>query len=146
MFALQSSVWTHGAALLGALLFAVIGGFHVAWAAGVRFGVGAAVPELEGRPLFTPPRGLTLLIGLGLLASAWLVLALGGFLPAPLPGSWLRLAGVLAAVVFGLRTLGDGRFCGLSKRVRGTRFARFDDLLFTPISFTLCAALVLQLI
>jgi hypothetical protein len=139
-------LWTRGAALFGALLFSVIGGLHVAWAAGVRIGVGAAVPELSGRPLFDPPRGLTLLIGLCLLAAGWLVLALGQWLPAPLPASWLWLAGLLAAGVFGLRTLGDGRFVGLFKRVQGTRFARLDDQIFTPVSFALCATIVLQLI
>ncbi|HKP56148.1 MAG TPA: DUF3995 domain-containing protein [Polyangiales bacterium] len=142
----QTQLWTRGAALLGALLFAVVGALHVAWAAGVRTGVGAAVPELRGKPLFEPGKVLTLLVGLSLLVAAWLVLALGHWLPAPLPAPVMWAAGALAAAVFGLRTLGDGRFVGLFKRVHGTRFALLDDRVFTPVSFALCAAIVLQLI
>jgi hypothetical protein len=142
----DAQLWSRAAALVGALAFAAIGCLHVVWAAGVRWGTGPAVPELRGRPLFDPPAGLTLLVALGLFAAAWLVLVLGHWLPAPLPAAWLWPAGVVAAGVFGLRTLGDGRFVGLFKRVKGTRFARLDDQFFTPISFALCAAFVLQLI
>jgi hypothetical protein len=37
------------------------------------------------------------------------------------------------AVVFALRCLGDFRYVGLFRRVRGTDFAAMDAKLFTPL-------------
>jgi hypothetical protein len=138
--------WLRSAAALGALLLLAIGALHVVWACGVRWGSVSAVPELNGRPLFVPPRMLTSLVALALFAATWLTLALGRFVPAPLPFVWLRYAGAAIAVVFALRTIGDLRFVGLFKRVRDTSFARFDDLVFTPLCFFLSTVLVLQLV
>jgi hypothetical protein len=39
--------------------------------------------------------------------------------------------------VFGLRAIGDFRYLGFFKRVTGTRFARADTLIYSP----LCAGL-----
>jgi hypothetical protein len=36
-----------------------------------------------------------------------------------------------------LRSVGDFRLVGFFKRVRGTRFARYDSLLFSPLSLAL---------
>jgi hypothetical protein len=142
----DGALWPRTAAVVGAVLLAAIGSLHVAWAFGARIGSGSAVPEIAGKPLFTPPRGLTLLVALGLFAASWLLLALAQLVPAPLPAPWLWCTGAAAAVVFGVRTIGDLRFVGLFKRVQHTRFARMDDLLFTPLCFVLSAAIVLQLI
>lgn len=144
--AAAGGLWIRAVAVVGAAALAAIGGMHVAWAFGHRVGFGAAVPEKNGAPLFVPGRAVTLVVAAGLFAAAWLLLALAHFVPAPVPASWLWVAGLVAACVFGVRTLGDGKFVGLSKRVRGTRFARFDDALYTPLCFALCTAIVLQLV
>jgi hypothetical protein len=137
------------ASVLGALVaiaLAAIGGLHVAWAFGVRWGSSAAVPEVAGKPAFSPSRSVTLLVAAGLFTMAWLVLALAQLVPLPLPRDWVWAAGVAIALVFGARTIGDFRWAGLFKRVHGTRFARMDDLLFTPLCFALCTAIVFQLL
>lgn len=144
--AIADGHWTGVVAATGAFALAAIGTVHVAWAFGFRFGFVAAVPEKNGAPLFVPGRAITLAVATALFAAAWLLLALAHFVPSPVPPSVLWVCGVFAASVFGIRTLGDGKFVGLSKRVRGTRFARFDDGLFTPLCFALCTAFVLQLI
>jgi hypothetical protein len=134
---------------LGALVagvLAAIGGLHVAWALGVRWGGSAAVPEVAGKPAFSPSRTVTLLVAAGLFAMAWLMLALARLVSLPLPRDWVWAACVAIALVFAARTIGDFRWAGLFKRVHGTRFARMDDLLFTPLCFALCTAIVFQLI
>lgn len=138
--------WPRWIALVGALLLAAIGVLHVLWAFGARLGTGAAIPEVEGRPLFSPPPALTLLVALALFGTAWLLLALAQFVPGAMPAIWLWGLGAAAAVVFALRTVGDLRFVGLFKRVRGTRFSRLDDMLYTPLCFALSTALLLQLL
>ncbi len=138
--------WTEAVAVLGAAVLAAIGGMHVAWAFGLRWGSVAALPEHRGAPVFVPGRTSTLAVAGGLFTAAWLLLALARLAPAPLPTAWLWTGGLVAASVFGLRTIGDGRFVGLSKRVVGTRFARADDAVFTPLCFALCTTIALQLL
>lgn len=131
-------------ALAGTTL-AAIGGVHVAWAAGLRWGLIAAVPSEGGRPLFRPSAPTTLLVAIALFAAAWLTFALAGLVPSPVSNAWLWPAGVVAALVFAARAVGDFRYVGLFKRVRGSKFARQDDALFTPLCFALCTAIMLQL-
>jgi Protein of unknown function (DUF3995) len=46
-----------------------------------------------------------------------------------------------AAVVLIVRAIGDFRLVGFFKRVRGSRFARMDTLLYSPLCLALGAAL-----
>jgi hypothetical protein len=41
--------------------------------------------------------------------------------------------------VLAARAVGDFRLVGLFKRVRGTRFARYDSLVYTPLCLALAA-------
>lgn len=144
--AVEPVLLSRPAAVVAAVLLAAIGALHVAWAFGMRWGSISAVPERAGAPVFVPGRAITLAVAGALFIATWLVLALAELAPAPLPASWLWALGLAATCVFALRTIGDGRFVGLSKRVTGTRFARFDDALFTPLCFLLSASMVLQLL
>ncbi|MBF5041837.1 DUF3995 domain-containing protein [Aggregicoccus sp. 17bor-14] len=116
---------------------------HVYWAAGGRAGADAAVPEVEGRPAFVPGPNATLLVALGLSAAALTVLGRAHLWLPPWPpppvfavGTW-----VLAAL-FLLRAVGDLRRVGFFKRVKGTRFARRDTWVYSP----LCLAMGLGLV
>jgi hypothetical protein len=134
--------------LLGAVagtVLAVIGSIHVGWAFGIHWGLDAALPEEAGRRVLTPSAATTLAIAACLFLAAWLTFALAGLAPSPVSERLLWSAGLVAAFVFGGRTIGDLHYVGLFKRVRGSHFARQDDALFTPLCFALCAAIVLQL-
>ena len=130
-----------GTSLVAALGLVVVGALHVGWAAGRGQGsLEAVVPTgPEGAPLFRPPWWASLAVAVGLLVTA---AAIGlAVLGVALPG--LRVVLWVATVAFGLRVLGDGRSVGLTKRQRGSRFARLDDRLYTPLAllFALgCAA------
>jgi hypothetical protein len=66
--------------------------------------------------------------------------AVAGGLARPVGPPALYVAGVWAvALTLLARAVGDGRYVGAFKRVRGTRFATLDDWVYTP----LCAALAL---
>lgn len=117
------------------ILFFILGGLasiHLYWAAGGKWGFEGAIPTREGAPLFKPGRALTLLVagalGFGAVLALW-----RGVSPSIEP-AWIPRVGVwIMAVVFGLRAIGDFGFCGLFKRLRDTRFARNDTLIFTPL-------------
>jgi len=119
-------------AVAGALVAA---GLHLAWAVGVRRGLVDAVPQdpRTGAPLRVPGR-------LACLAVAVALAVLGAVLVAVAAGAGPRLvrwAAMVALALLTARVLGDGRWVGVFKRVRGTDFARADDRYYTPAVATL---------
>lgn len=128
------------AGIASAAVLAVLGGWHVYWAGGGHVGLGAVVPVREGRELFRPRPVGTLAVALLLFGAARTVLGCVGAwaVPPPFVRCSRRMTWLLA-VTFALRAIGDFRYAGFFKRVRGTRFARWDSALYSP----LCALLAL---
>ncbi|MFB6367715.1 DUF3995 domain-containing protein [Paenibacillus elgii] len=132
--------------VISALLLISISGLHVYWAFGGTWGSSVAIPETKARqPAFVPGKAGTLAVAVLLvvasvllLIEAGLVKALSGFFVVTL-GCWV------CAIVFGLRAIGDFRYVGLTKRLRGTRFATLDSYLFTPLCLWLCFAFLLAI-
>jgi hypothetical protein len=127
-------------ALLGAVVFTGLTVVHVRWAFTGPGGFTASVPTRpDGSPVLSPGPLAALGVAALLLASGWLLLeraGLGpGLLAAPLPA--IGAAGV--AVVLLLRGIGDFRYVGLFKRVRGTPFGRMDSRFCTPLVLALAA-------
>jgi hypothetical protein len=124
-----------------ASVLALLGLIHLYWAAGGSAGSVSAIPERGGRPLFRPSPASTRGVAGLLFAAACVLLTRAGLLmpllAAQRPGQWHeRWAGRaswLIATLFALRAVGDFRYVGVFKRVRGTPFARWDSRLFTPL-------------
>lgn len=124
---------------LATLILLILAAVHVYWLFGGRAGLTAALPSrpgTSGGPLFTPGPGATALVAVALLSGAALV-------PLAATFNWARWATLAAGVAFGLRVVGDFRYLGLFKRVRGTTFARWDDRLYIPLCVTLSGLLLL---
>lgn len=105
---------------------------HIAWALGSQRGFTAAIPEIDGEPAFRPGRGMTLAVAALLLVAAALCAWQGGllgFIPSRLStvGAWML------AMLFAVRAVGDFRLVGFFKRVQGTRFARMDTRVYSPL-------------
>jgi hypothetical protein len=124
------------AALL-ATIFVLLAALHVFWAVGGGAGSDGFVPTADGRPLFTPGPIACLAVGVALLAAAVVVACRAGLFCLGLPAWVARLGIWVIALLFAARAVGDFRYAGFFKRVRGTRFARRDTWLFSP----LCAAI-----
>jgi Protein of unknown function (DUF3995) len=116
-------------AAITAAVFAFLGLLHFYWALKGVSGNSAAIPQVNGAPAFRPTKAATAAVGLALLATAAIVLL----------QVQLLIAG--AAAVLMLRAIGDFRLVGFFKRVRGSRFARLDTLLYSPLCLALGAAL-----
>lgn len=94
-------------------------GFHLYWGLGGRIGVGLSLPQREdGNPAMKATAVGAIMVGLILVLVLLLVL-----------GFW--------AVVFSARALSWSRYVGLFKKVRTTRFASYDTLLFSPLCLVL---------
>jgi hypothetical protein len=134
---------SHPFALTVCLAFGVLALWHFYMALMPGSGEGGAVPSVKGKPLFVPSRKSTVAVGVVLLLFAGLVAATAGIVSVGLPRvalSWLSY--VLA---FGLlaRGVGDFRYVGLFKRVRGTKFATLDTLVYSPLCLLLAAGVAI---
>lgn len=125
-----------------ALIFALLSFLHLYWAAGGRFGSGAAIPTVGvggGRLLHPSPLG-TSLVAAALFAAVLVVLGRLKFLGAVVPG-WIFYSGTwVIALLFLLRSIGDFRYVGFFKSVSGTDFARWDTILFSPLCLFIAVA------
>lgn len=102
-----------------------------------------AIPTTaDGRPLFHPGASASGTVALALMLAAALVFAQGRLLSLPLPDRWIRIGTSGVAIALAARAIGDFRYVGLSRRVSGTRFSRWDAWLFTPLCLLLCAGIV----
>src|ERR1700733_16297694 len=88
-------------ALSVSTIFAVLSGLHIYWACGGRRGRKAAVPESDGKPLFGPGIGGTLVVAFLLAVAGALVLERASAGPGLIPptvsfwGTW----GVATALI-----------------------------------------------
>jgi hypothetical protein len=129
-----------GTAAIAILL--VLSALHLYWAAGGKAGKAIAVPSLNERPVLKPGPLTTAGVALALFAIAAVVAIQIGWITLPvLPHvrRLVRIAVWLIAAGFALRAIGDFRYVGFFKRIRGSRFARLDTLAYSP----LCACLAL---
>jgi hypothetical protein len=127
---------------LAIVVAAVMGGLaalHVFWAFGGTLGTVAVIPTRDGMPVLRPRSAVTLALAAALAGAAYVALAAAELVPWGLPHGVLPLACAVLAVLFGARAIGELRYVGFFKRVRGTAFAWWDTRVFSP----LCAALSL---
>ncbi|MUT64820.1 DUF3995 domain-containing protein [Paenibacillus sp. NEAU-GSW1] len=129
--------------VVSGLLFAV-SGIHFYWVFGGRKGYRAAIPSISNdqEPLFRPTKPATAVVAILMALAAWAVAELGGGIePVLFSDTLLRFAGWALAIVFVLRAVGDFKWLGLFKSKKGTVFARWDSLLYSPLCLLLGAAL-----
>ncbi len=110
---------------------------HLMWATGRRTAAPSVIPTVDGAAVFTPSARATIAV------AGALAVAAGLYTGAELGARprWLYRCGAASAgsVLVG-RAIGDGRLVGVTKRVRGTPFARLDDTVLSPLCFALGVA------
>lgn len=125
-------------------VFALIAALHFYWATGGQWGLTAAIPDLpqaDGttRPAFVPGALATAVVGLIFAGVALTLLMYSAWLPSILPAVWLRIVVGLLGVVLLLRAIGDFKYVGFTKRVKGTLFAKMDTRFYSPLCLLLGA-------
>ncbi len=136
--------------LLPALaIIAFAAAFHLHWALGGRLGYSVSLPQrpdgtavmAHRLPWWRPAAGA---VAAGLLALALLLLAYAGHLPLPLPRGIARAALLATGSAFVALALVPNRYVGFFKSLRGTRWARYDTRLYSPLFLLLGLLLAAQ--
>ena len=130
-------------AIIVSLAFVALALWHFRMALSPTGGVSGAVPSESGKPLFVPSVRATVAVGVVLLGFACLVAATAGLVEVGLPVrvlSWFCYALALGLLA---RAVGEFKYVGFFKRVRGSRFARLDTLLYSPLCLLLAVGVAL---
>jgi hypothetical protein len=118
---------------LTAGIFLLLSACHFYWAAGGAWGKASAVPRQGQQPLFQPSVAATLAVAILLAAAAALVASELKTWEDPRVHRLTHWGNLALAAVFGLRAVGDLRWVGFFKRVRGTHFASLDTWVYSPL-------------
>lgn len=119
--------------IVSGILF-ILSGIHVYWVFGGRMGVKAVIPSNGREAVFRPGRMATGLVAVALAIAGWFVLELGEVVERILFSDWFYIyAGWALTGVFVLRAIGDFRLLGFFKKERGTLFAKWDTMLYSPL-------------
>ncbi len=121
--------------IINTIILVFISLLHFYWAVGGKYGSVAVLPSKpNGQLLFKPGVLSTLAVAFGLLFFALITLGnLSVFDP------WIELKYVhsgtwIIGFVFIIRAIGDFRFIGFFKSIKGTDFARNDTRIYSPLS------------
>ena len=117
--------------------FVLIALCHFYMAFAPRSGSTGAVPSLGGKPVFVPSRNATVGVGIVLLLFAGLVAATAGMVPVGLPLAALSWLSYALALGLCARAVGEFKYLGFFKRVRGSRFATLDTWIYSPLCLLL---------
>ena len=135
----------HIIALSLALLFTALSIIHVYWGLGGTWAGRITLPKKEDSSLvFTPGIVSCLIVAALLLLIAYLCLSQVAFVPQLLPPQWIRLSLIIISIGFFIRTIGDFKYVGLTKKIKNTDFAKMDTRIYTPLCF-LCGTLIFLL-
>lgn len=128
-------------------IFSVLSGIHVYWVFGGKWGLTAAIPTKDGKPLFEAGPGGTLAVAVALLVAGGIVLGKTEILTLAIFPNWIYLWGTWGiAVAFFLRAIGEFKYAGFFKTLKGTDFAYWDTRLFSPLCLFVSASALLIII
>lgn len=114
------------------LIFLGLSALHWVWAVQGTNNLDGFVPQIDGKPAFRPGRLATTAVAMLLLAAAAVCASQAQLFGWP-RWPFARLCVWVLLVAFLLRAIGEFRLVGFFKRVRGTRFARLDTWIFSPL-------------
>ncbi|MBK6426747.1 MAG: DUF3995 domain-containing protein [Blastocatellia bacterium] len=129
--------------LVVAAVMAALSGLHVVWAFGGVTGKSAVIPSRNGVPVMRPGRVSTIAVAVGLAIAAFVALAAAAVVPWPIPAIPATIGCLVIAVLFAARAIGEFRYVGFFKRVRGTEFAWWDTRVYSPLCIAISAGYAL---
>ena len=135
--------------VLALAIIAFAAAFHLHWAFGGRLGFAVSLPQRPDNspvmahrlPWWRPAAGG---VALCLICLALLLLAWAGHLPLKFPRPWVRLVLLGVGMAFICRALIPNVYVGFFKRLRTTRWSRYDTRLYSPLFLILGLLIVWQ--
>lgn len=123
---------------INTIIFLFLSLLHIYWAFGGIWAKKHTLPvKLSGELALKPSNFGTLIVGLGLSLFAFITLANTGLADQLIERRYIHIATYLIAGIFCLRAIGDFKYVGLMKSIKGTDFAKQDTRYFVPLCLVL---------
>lgn len=123
---------------INTLTFLFLSFLHIYWAFGGTWAKKNTLPvKLSGALALKPSNFGTMIVGLGLSLFALITLANIGFADQLIGRRYIHIATYLIAGIFFLRAIGDFKYVGLMKNIKGTDFAKQDTRYYVPLCLVL---------
>lgn len=122
-------------ALLNALIFLFLSGLHFYWLLGGKWGMDSVIPtkEKSADKLFKPSAISTVVVAIGFLVFACIAIGNTGIFSEWVDLKYFRWGNLLIAFIFLIRAVGDFKYVGFFKKVRGTLFEKNDSRYYAPL-------------
>jgi Protein of unknown function (DUF3995) len=133
----------HVVGLITTTILLALSLLHIYWALGGDWGSMAAVPSINGQPLFANGLWDTLSVALALTIAAIICLGTLNY-RLPFVPTWVYQTGIWCiALVFLLRAIGEFRYLGFFKQVNDSMFAHWDTIFYTPLCLGLAICCII---
>ena len=122
---------------INTLIFLFLSLLHVYWAMGGKWAYEGVFPQnpTGEKPLTTQPGIVaTLIVAGGLFLFALVTLGNSGIFDQWLKIKYFHTGLWIITGIFLLRTVGDFKYVGFSKKIKGTLFAKKDTQIYSPLT------------
>lgn len=107
---------------------------HIYWACGGFWGSKIVLPTIEAQqPVFVPGKLAALTVAFLVLSAAVLLILQWELFTIVHPIFLVKWGCWICVGAFSLRVVGDFKYFGLFKKVRNSRFSKYDTYLYTPL-------------
>ena len=119
-------------ALILSLILLAIALLHFYWMLGGKWGFNHSLPsQPNGEYLFTPGKLATGVVGLALVGMVYFIFLR---LQNPSSSNWIFKYGLyFLGGIFTLRAIGDFKYVGFFKKIKGTPFSKNDTSFYSPL-------------
>jgi len=130
--------------IINAVIFILLSILHFYWAFGGKLWYDDVLPtSSNGLNKFNPSMTAGLIIAFGLLFLFLITIGNKGLFDRYIKRKYFRFGLLVIAMIFLIRAIGDFKFIGLFKTVKGTRFGINDTEIFSPLCLLIASVSVL---
>ena len=124
--------------LINTVVFLLLALLHIYWAMGGKKHLDDAIPvDSTEKIVINPSRAATLFVALILLLLAVITLENIGFFDEVINRKYIHDATLFVGIIFIIRVIGDFKFVGITKCIKGTKFAVKDSQVYIPLCLML---------
>ena len=116
------------------ILFSVLAFIHFNWVFGGKWGFDKVIPsDIHGNKIFAPKTVESLAVGIVLLLMGVFYLTYSKKSTFKILNKFNNIALWIIPIIFLLRAIGDFKYVGFFKQIKGTEFANLDTMVFSPL-------------
>ncbi|WP_117885334.1 DUF3995 domain-containing protein [Aureibaculum luteum] len=120
--------------LLLSIILIGLGMIHFNWAIGGKLGFSVTLPTKEnGERIINPKKIDSAIVGIGLTSFGVFYVFKSGLIESNLPEWTIKFGSWIIPILFLLRAIGEFRYIGFFKSVKGTDFGKLDTKFFSPL-------------